>query len=124
MSMPYCNNLRKGDEVHHVPSGRRGFVNVNPRETAANVAVRFPGAPSSIYIHISELRLVENGHVAEDVPPCDGTPPAPWRPSKSTAATPAVPLDALFEKRTKLLMKLAALDEAIIRVATAAATPR
>jgi hypothetical protein len=126
MSMPYCNNLRRLDEVEHAVTHQRGLVASNPRENAANVCVQFHHEPKTRYVHISELRLIENGHVAEDVPPCDGIPPeSKHRPPSHLhpvlkPLAPASPLEQLLAKRRKLITRLADLDEEIFELAVSA----
>jgi hypothetical protein len=88
MTMPFCNNLRKGDTVDH--RGRRGVVFSQPRERSAKAHVLFEGIDTPRYLPVLELRLVVDG-VPEDVPPCDGEPPkvdAPIPTPKKTV-TPA-----------------------------------
>lgn len=72
MSLPFCNNLRKGDPVQY--QGRRGVVASQPRESSALTQVLFDGIKSPRYLPVLDLRLLIDG-VPEDVPPCDGVPP-------------------------------------------------
>lgn len=71
--IPFCNNLRKGDEVEHAVSKRRGVVDSNPRETSAQVQIVYDGTHSCRYVPIMDLRLLVDGK-PEEVPPCDGLP--------------------------------------------------
>lgn len=83
MSLPYCNNLRLGDEVEIASSKRRGIVTTQPRQSSAGAQVRVHGLKTALYYHVSNLRLVVDGK-AEDVPPIDGE--VPVRPDERPKA--------------------------------------
>jgi len=97
MSLPYCNNLKKGDHVLDVVSKTRGKVAADPRENATTASVSF--GISIRRIPVADLRLIVDG-VPEDVPPCNGTPPqrdeAPARPR--------------YEKMTPMQARIAGLE--------------
>ena len=73
---PYHNNLRQGDLVLEVDSGRRGVVDKTPRETGRRVCVLLTGTTVGRYFDVRKLRFIPPGsQVAEDVPPIDGELP-------------------------------------------------
>lgn len=84
-ALVYCCNLKKGDEVWLTASKRAGVVAMQPRESASSVSILIDGIKTRRYIHISFLRLMVDGQVVEDVPPCDGEPPAPNIPARRPA---------------------------------------
>lgn len=89
--LPYCNNLRFGDKVLVPYRDRAGQVNRAPREDAVLVSILFEGCKAEQYVHISELRLMVDGKVLEDVPPCDGVPPAPAARGAARCGAPGNP---------------------------------
>lgn len=84
--LPFCNNLKKDDEVWHTVSKRRGVVHMQPRPTAIRVSVILDDIETARYFPLEELRLLVDGKIAEDVPPCDGEIP---KPAAAPAAAPA-----------------------------------
>lgn len=72
--LPFCNNLRKGDQVLCMLTKRRGIVANDPRENSRQSAVTFEGTNSFRYLFVKNLRLIVDGK-PEDVPPCDGVAP-------------------------------------------------
>lgn len=85
MSLPFCNNLRKGDEVDF--HGRRGVVHSQPRETSTKVHVLFDGINTPRYVPVIDLRLVIDGK-PEDVAPIDGVPAGQPEPTKQPQHKP------------------------------------
>jgi hypothetical protein len=115
--IPYCNNLRKGDEVLIVSSGRRGVVKVDCEDKWIFAPILLPGLIRAKKIPIDDLRLLVDGKVVEDVPPCDGVPGPMVRPAQkfsNEAAQPAVLGEILAElkKISKAVETLAACTNA------------
>lgn len=102
MSMPYHNNLTRFDEVFHVPSGRRGNVVNQPRESATLVKVELAGGAKPRYFPIDDLRLIVRG-VPEEVPPYDGEIPRWEKAPPAAAAQPdRSSIPGQFDEKAKL----------------------
>lgn len=69
---PFRNNLEKGDQVLHVPTGRRGIVAGKPRpDTKRRTYVLFDGMKAPLPLDVLDLRFIVDG-TPEEVPPIDG----------------------------------------------------
>lgn len=111
--MPYCNNLKKGDEVEDTRSRRRGRVMMQPRDYSVKVCVLLDGVTTPRYFPVGELRLVLDG-VAEAVAPVDGVIPG----SESAPATPS-PVRRTDEKPDQEKTEASILDKVTRFEATA-----
>lgn len=85
-TLPFCNNLKRGDRVLHAESKRVGTVAVDPGESSRDVAVTWQGNERYRFCDVMVLRLVTGGK-PEEVAPVDGEPPAPKTGKPARAAT-------------------------------------